>query len=65
MYGEHEVVVEVGGRAPSLQGPVFEPLRDPAYFQSFSLDPQFHTLVWPNGVDLSPEFLHDNVHVVA
>ena len=51
--------------APALRGPVFELLRDPEYFQRFHIDPQFHTLVWPNGVDIAPEFLHDNVRVVA
>jgi len=52
--------------APALQGPVFEPLlHDLGYFQRFSIDPAFHTLVWPNGVDIAPEYLHDNVKVVA
>jgi hypothetical protein len=41
--------------AGELWGPVFEPLRDPAYFARFSVD---DTLVWPNGADLAPEFLH-------
>ena len=50
---------------PELYGPVFEPLRDPAVFSQFTIDPLFHTLVWPNGADLAPEFLHDNVRVTA
>lgn len=50
---------------PALRGPVFEPLHDPAYFRQFTVDPQFHTLVWPNGVDIAPEFLHDAVRVKA
>ncbi len=49
----------------ALRGPVFEALRDPAFFQKFSIHPEFHTLVWPNGADLAPEFLHDNVRVNA
>jgi hypothetical protein len=44
-----------------LTGPVFEPLRDPNVFKQFQVDPQFHTLVWPNGADLAPEFLHQTV----
>lgn len=50
---------------PALNGPVFEPLRDPSYFRTFSLDPDFHTLVWPNGADIAPEFLHDHVRVAT
>jgi hypothetical protein len=50
---------------PALRGPVFDPLRDPAIFRTYSLHPDFHTLVWPNGADLAPEFLHDNVRVTA
>jgi hypothetical protein len=51
--------------APSLRGPVFEPLRDVDYFRQFSIHPEFETLVWPNGADFAPEFLHDNVRVTA
>jgi hypothetical protein len=48
---------------PVLRGPVFEPLHDPSYFRQFTVDPQFHTLVWPNDVDIAPEFLHDAIRV--
>lgn len=41
-----------------LTGEVFEPLRDPAYFARFSVD---ETLLWPNGADFAPEFLHERV----
>lgn len=44
-----------------LHGPVFEPLLDVEYFRQFTLDPLFHTLTWPNGADVAPEFLHDKV----
>lgn len=50
---------------PELYGPVFEPLRDPAVFRQFTIHPDFQTLVWPNGADLAPEFLHDNIRVTA
>ena len=45
--------------------PIFEPLRDPEYFCRFTLDPELETLVWPNGADFAPEFLHDNIRVTA
>jgi len=50
---------------PALVGPVFEPLRNPEEFKRFRLDPEFHTLVWPNGADFAPEFLHDSLRVTA
>lgn len=44
--------------ADELDGPVFLPLKDPAYFESFAID---HTLTWANGADFAPEFLYDLV----
>ncbi|MGQ0629268.1 MAG: DUF2442 domain-containing protein [Phycisphaerales bacterium] len=44
--------------APLLHGPVFEPLRDPAFFSRVALDPVCGTIVWPNGADFAPEALH-------
>lgn len=43
---------------PLLFGEMFEPLRDPAVFRTAALDPELGTVVWPNGADLSPEFLY-------
>ena len=51
--------------AQELWGEAFEPLRDVEYFKQFKLDPQFHTLVWPNDTDFAPEFLHDAVRVTT
>ena len=44
---------------PEIYGPVFEPLLDPSQFRKFSIHPEFRTLVWENGADFAPEFLHE------
>jgi len=48
-----------------LYGEIFEPLRDPALFRQFSVHPEFHTLTWPNGADIAPEFLYEKVQLAA
>jgi hypothetical protein len=45
--------------SPLLTGPIFEPLRDPAYFARVVLDEVCGTVVWPNGADFAPEALHE------
>jgi hypothetical protein len=42
-----------------LEGEVFGPLQQLALFNQVALDPEAHTLVWPNGADFAPETLHD------
>ena len=42
---------------PVLWGEMFEPLRAPELFAQARVDPVLGTVVWPNGADLSPEFL--------
>jgi len=44
--------------ADHLDGPVFEPLKEPSYFRSFRLNPDIDTVVWPNNADFSPDFLY-------
>ena len=34
-------------------------LRDLNLFQQVKIDPEVHTLVWPNGADFDPATLHD------
>ena len=48
-----------------LEGPVFEPLKDPTFFAAFAVDPEVHTVVWPNGADFAPEFLYERLRVRA
>lgn len=43
---------------PWLRGPLFEPLRDPAFFRQVRVDEESGTVVWPNGADLDPLVLH-------
>jgi hypothetical protein len=42
-----------------LDGPVFEPLKDPSYFKLFAVNHDIDTVVWPNGADFSPDFLYE------
>jgi len=48
-----------------LEGEVFGPLKDIAAFKSFKVDPELQTIVWENGADLAPEFLYENMKVLA
>lgn len=41
-----------------LWGPMFEPLQDQALFARAAVHPELCTVTWPNGADLSPEFLY-------
>ena len=41
--------------SPLLEGPVFEPLRDPEIFSQVSIDRVARTVVWPSTADLAPE----------
>jgi hypothetical protein len=48
-----------------LAGEVFEPLNDPEFFKSFTLNPEWKTIAWPNGADFAPEFLYSLLRVHA
>lgn len=44
---------------PVLRGELYGPLRKKELFKQVKLDPEVHTLVWPNGADFDPATLHD------
>ena len=41
-----------------LSGKVFEPLKDVRLFSQLKVDKELDTIVWPNGVDLAPEYIY-------
>jgi Protein of unknown function (DUF2442) len=49
--------------ADDLWGPMFEPLKDPAFFAQVTVE--HGTVVWPNGVDLDPLVLHGDFEAAA
>lgn len=51
--------------AGELEGEVFGPLKDIKKFKSFKVDPVLGTIVWENGADLAPEFLYENIKILA
>jgi hypothetical protein len=50
--------VRVVDLSDHLDGPVFEPLKDLAYFKQFKVNQDIDTVVWPNDADFSPDFLY-------
>ncbi|MFO7906159.1 MAG: DUF2442 domain-containing protein [Pirellulaceae bacterium] len=48
-----------------LYGEMFQPLQNRETFMQFSVHPEFHTLCWPNGADIAPEFLYEKIKLPA
>jgi len=48
-----------------LYGTLFEPLKDIELFKTFKVDPILETNVWKNGADFAPEFLYENMKIMA
>ena len=44
---------------PVLYGYYYGPLRDIELFNQVRIDPDAHTLVWPNDADFDPATLHN------
>lgn len=51
--------------ADELDGDVFGPLNDIGLFKSLKVDPVMETIVWKNGADFAPEFLYENMKILA
>ncbi len=48
---------------PRLFGTMFEPLRDQAFFERVFVD-EFGAVCWPNGADLAPDALYQELRRV-
>lgn len=42
-----------------LSGEMYAPLKDLSLFNRVAIDPEVHTIVWPNGADFDPAILHN------
>jgi hypothetical protein len=46
---------------PYLEGPIYEPLKDPDYFRGVQVDEVAGTICWPNGADFCPDVVYESV----
>ena len=51
-------VVKVVDLANSLNGEVFQPLKNIDFFKRFTI--KFNTIEWENGADIAPEYLYEH-----
>jgi hypothetical protein len=68
VIGEHRLrvtfdngAVREVGLEGQLDGPVFEPLRDPELFAQVAVDPESGTVSWPTGADLDPIVIYEGL----
>ena len=58
-------LIDLADKLSGRVAPIFEPLRDQAFFAQVLVDPDLGTIVWPNGADLAPDKLHASAVRVA
>ena len=51
-------VVKVVDLSNSLNGEVFQPLKNIDFFKRFTI--KFNTIEWENGADIAPEYLYEH-----
>ncbi|HFU76860.1 MAG TPA: DUF2442 domain-containing protein [Arcobacter sp.] len=53
-----EKIVDLKNYINSKKHPFFQPLKEVEEFKKFQVN---KTLIWDNGADIAPEYLHDRV----